>query len=181
MNKERILIAIIVFLLVTNVTTIITGVVRSRSTENVVSTSSIVPQTQRATFFQEQLGLSDQQRKDFMKYTMQFNRNAKVLTNRMNSLRYKMVDELALPEPGQKNLEKINREIGDLHYQLKMETSDYYINLKGVCDETQKKRLYELFRVMADPLGDINTIRRDNTNSTEMKGRRGVMQNNERN
>ena len=181
MNRDRILIAIIVFLLVTNVTTVITGIVRSRSIENVVSTSNVVPQTQRANFFQEQLGLSDQQRKDFMKFTNQFNRNAKVLTEKMNSLRYKMVDELALPAPGQKNLEKINREIGDLHYQLKMETSDYYINLKSVCDETQKKRLYELFKVMADPLGDINTIRKSNSSPSVVRGRRGAMQNNQQN
>jgi hypothetical protein len=175
MNRTKVLTGIIVFLLVTNVTTIITGILRSPSTGNEVTPGIEVPQNQRAAFFQEQLGLSDQQKKDFMKFNLEFNEKAGKLTTKMNSLRYKMVDELALPKPGNDNLEKINRQIGDLHYELKMETSAYYIKLKSVCDETQQKKLYELFRVMADPLGDITTIRPRAGGTGDMRSRRGSL------
>jgi hypothetical protein len=173
MNRTKILTGIIIFLLVTNVTTIITGIIRASGKQKNVISGVEMSQNRRAAFFQERLGLNDQQRKDFMKFNMDFNEIAGRLTNKMNTLRFEMVDELALPLPEKKNLEKISREIGDLHYQLKMETVSYYINIKSVCDEPQQKILYELFRVMADPGGDISTIRPRAGGPGGMKGRRG--------
>ena len=150
----------------------------SKATDTQLPESIEVSQNQRAAFYQEQLGLSDQQRRDFMRLNMEFNVRARNLTNRMNALRFQMVDELALPSPEQKKLEKISRDIGDLHYQLKLETVDYYTEMKNVCDDSQQARLYELFRVMADPGGDIMSIPNRPANQGDMRTRRGIRQEN---
>ena len=177
MNRTKILVGIIIFLFVTNVTTVVTGLLRTSGTQKEVTPGIVVPQNQRAAFFQQQLGLNNEQRKEFRKFTMDYNGKASKLTNNLNSLRYQLVDELALPSPGKKKLEKITRDIGDLHYQLKMVTVDYYTNMKGVCDITQQKKLHELFRVMADPGGDITTIRPGKGSPDDMGTRRGVKPN----
>jgi len=160
MSKTRLLIWIILFLLLTNVATIISGFTYSARRDKNVSELTSIPFNHRVMFFEQQLMLNNEQKEDFMEFNREFNQSARRITNRIENFRYRMIDELAADNYDQSRLNSICREIGDLHYQLKQTTTDYYLKMKRLCNEDQKKKLYEMFRVMADPEGNIKNFGR---------------------
>jgi len=132
-----------------------------------------IPINQRVMFFGEQLGLDAGQRQMAMGFTRTFNLEARSTTSKINILRYQMIDEMADEKPDNEKLNKISNDIGELHSKLKKATIAYYLNLKSICDRDQQKRLHELFRVMADPEGNINSFGRGRGPQGMMRGRRG--------
>lgn len=71
-----------------------------------------------------------------------------------------MIDEMASAGPDSRNLDSICTAIGGYHDRLKRVTVDYYLNLKEICNEDQKERLYGIFREMSDTEGDMNRFGR---------------------
>jgi uncharacterized membrane protein len=155
MNKTKLLIWLIIILIAVSLATIISGIVfssRARSTENL---NTEIPFNQRADFLQEQLGLSPEQRDYFMEYNREFNQEARVITNEMNDLRFKMIREMAESNPDKPALDEICSDIGTLHSQLKEATVSYYLKMKSICDKQQQEQLNLLFERMLDPDGII--------------------------
>ena len=66
-----------------------------------------------------------------------------------------MVDELGKPEPDRELLNSLTKEIGELHTQLKNATIDYYLDMKTICDESQKVKLNEIFKSMLKQNEDV--------------------------
>lgn len=174
MNKTKILLLIILFLLVTNIATIITGIISSSDRGQAEDVQETATGT-KINFFAGQLGLSEGQKSDFMRFNRTFNRDAHLITSGIEDLRFRMIDEMASPEPDRKILDSICTEIGIRHTLLKKETVDYYLNLKNICNEGQKEQLHGLFREMSDPDGDLNRFGRGRGQGMKngMGGRRG--------
>lgn len=172
MNKTKILLLIILFLLVTNIVTIITGII-SGSAESEAEAARDTDAGMRINFFAGQLGLSEVQKNDFIRFNRSFNREARMITSGIESLRFRMVDEMASPEPDMQVLDSICAGIGKQHTLLKKETVDYYLNLKTICDEEQQEKLHGLFREMSDPDGDLNRFGRGRGMGQGMQGRTG--------
>ena len=174
MNRTKILIWIILILFATNVATIVSGLIYTSNRKKAEASKVEIPINRRIMFFEEQLDLEWDQRNMFREYLSTFNQNARLTTNRINILRYQMIDEMAGDNPDTEKLNKISNEIGDLHSQLKKATISYYMNMKNICNKEQQKRLHDLFRVMADPEGDINSFGRGRGRGQGMmRGRRG--------
>ncbi|MCF8223781.1 MAG: hypothetical protein K9J25_11595 [Bacteroidales bacterium] len=157
MNKTAIYIAIIIFLLVTNVATIVTIVANNSNEEENSDNRPVIemPRDRRMGFFHNQIGIRDDQRPAFLKYNMRFSEKAGQLNYRMVQLRHRMVEEMASENPDTVLLKKIASDFGNLHEEMKILTMEYYFNLKSVSDETQRERLHFLFRDMLDPEGHI--------------------------
>jgi Spy/CpxP family protein refolding chaperone len=173
MNKIRILLLISLFLLTTNIATIISGLKYSSVAKKAEEGKTEIPLSRRIGFFEEQLGLTQEQRNQFMKYNQAFNQEARRTTTKIEDLRYQMIDELARKNPDQAKLINICSQIGDLHSQLKQTTISYYLDMKNICNGEQQNQLHELFKVMADPQGDINSFGRGQGMHRGMNGRRG--------
>lgn len=157
MNRTAIYIAIIIFLLVTNLATIFTIVsINKKETVDAGQTPVIeMPRDNRIGYFHNQLGIGDDQFPAFRDYNRQFNMGAGELTVRMKELRHQMVDEMASEQPDTALLYDIASEFGRLHEEMKKLTMQYYFNLKSISDEQQRERLHFMFRDMLDPDGAI--------------------------
>ncbi len=158
MTRDRVLIWVVLVLLAVNIATIISalrysGKVKSDGTEAV---GEVVDA--RQILFREHLGLTASQERDFVRLNSSFSQNAGRMTVRLDQLRREMVEELSRPDPEMKVIEKITEEIGSLHSNLKMETAEYYLGMKKVCTPEQQVLLREMFMVMSDPEGDLNTL-----------------------
>ena len=154
MNKISILIIIIIFLVVTNVATIV-SVSKINKPRNVEQPVMEQPREFRIGFVWDEINFTEEQRGDFVIYNRDFNERANMLSLKMSQLRQEMVDEMASESPDTALLEDIISEFGDLHVQLKQVTMEFYFNLKGICDNNQQERLYYVFRDMLDPDGQI--------------------------
>lgn len=159
MNKTRLLIWVIIILVAVNLATIISGVIYSSKSRNTEPTREEVPFNQRAKFFHDQLGLTQDQRNSFLQFNREFNQEARGLTDKMNTLRHRMVQEMAASNPDRGKLDKICNDIGSLHSQLKKATVDYYLKMKNVCDSEQQKLLSNLFERMLNSDGNIEMMR----------------------
>jgi len=155
MNKTRLLIWIIIVLIAVNLATIISGIIYSSKRRNAEPARTEVPFNQRVDFFNNQLGLTLEQNDYFMEFNREFNQEARVLTNKMNSLRYGMLKEMAASNPDELKLDEICIDIGKLHSQLKSATVDYYLKMKSICDTQQQELLNRLFESLLDPDGII--------------------------
>jgi len=148
MNKTKILIWIIVVLVVLNLVAVISGIIFSAERRNTNTIRTDIPYNQRADFFRGELGLTPDQRKSFMNFNRDFNQKARGITEKMNSLRVRMIDQMAAPDPDRVQLDSICIGIGQLHTELKRATVDYYLQMKSVCDNKQQGLLNQLFERM---------------------------------
>lgn len=157
MNKTKILIWIIIILVVINLAAIVSGIVFTSERRSSLPVRTDIPYDRRADFFRGQLGLTTDQRESFINFNREFNQRARTLTERMNSLRLQMVDEMAVPRPDRKKLDSLCVSIGRLHTELKRATVDFYLKMKNVCNEDQQVQLNQLFERMTDTgTGDIS-------------------------
>ncbi|MEA1887620.1 MAG: hypothetical protein U9N72_10480 [Bacteroidota bacterium] len=157
MNKISVYVIIIIFLLVTNVATIITTISLNKRNQGEAEPAAVIelPRDRRIGFFHNQIGLREEQRTAFNNYNRQYNMKAGQLLGEMNQLRRQMVDEMASENPDTSLLNNIASEFGSLHKEMKKLTMEYYFNLKSISNEDQKERLHFMFRDMLDPEGDI--------------------------
>lgn len=172
MNKTRLLIWIIVILVAVNVAAIISGLVFSSERRNKFPVRTDIPYNRRADLFRGQLGLDNAQRQSFMNFNREFNQRARSITGRMNSLRYRMVEELAASHPDRERLDSICVDIGQLHTELKRATVDYYLKMKSVCDPEQQVELNRFFeRIINADNGEGMRPGHDRQNRGPGKGR----------
>jgi Spy/CpxP family protein refolding chaperone len=146
-------------LLATNIATVV-SVMRNSGERAEMAARGDAMADARVMFFRDHLELTEGQMADFMQLNRLFSQNARRMTTRLDILRRNMVEELARPEPDMKKVDQITEEIGSLHTDLKQATATYYLGLKKSCNPEQQERLKEMFMVMSDPQGDLNTIRR---------------------
>lgn len=123
--------------------------------EQMEETNIVVPAQRRTRFFREQLNLGHNQMDTFRKLNQTFNRTAWDITHQLEFLRIEMVSELGKDNPNKKKLDSISNEIGKLHTQLKKETIDYYMSMREECNETQRKKLNEIFMSMLKKNEDV--------------------------
>jgi len=160
MTRNRLLIWIILILLATNIATVVSVMVNSGRMNADRRARGSEMADARVMFFRENLQLSESQMSEFTKLNLKFGQVAGPITGELDRLRRNMIIELSNEKPDLEKVEKITEEIGSLHKQLKQATTKYYLGLKGVCNPDQQELLKEIFMVMSDPSGDLNSIRR---------------------
>ncbi len=161
MKRINIYIVIILFLAVTNIATIVSS---ARINKEAVGQSEIpVVEMQRESrmgFFGAEIGLDENQTKEFVRHNGSYNMKAGNITDDLTVLRYRMIEEMISADQDSARLDSILEEFGDYHVQLKKATIEYYNNLNSICDARQKVRLQFLFNDMLDPDGMIYGIGR---------------------
>jgi hypothetical protein len=111
-------------------------------------------------FIKEELNLDSLQFEQFREAYYKNMRESHNIAERLNIYRYDMLSEIAKVNPNQDKLDKLSRNIGNLHYELKKLSISHFMELKGICNEEQQEDLQKLFmRMMEDQDGSRNKMR----------------------
>lgn len=146
------LIWMVVILLSLNVATIASLVYHARQPEKDVKAQQedqVSAKSEQGTrFFRERLNLSSDQVIRFREVNRNYNRAANLIANRLERLRFDMVEEMGKAQPDTARLNVICREVGKNHENLKRHTIDHFFQMKTLCNEEQAVRLTGIFLEM---------------------------------
>lgn len=168
--NKNILIWIIVILAVLNISTIGTIVYRRYFSENSFRNNSFrnninhknkfdenkIPDRHLGRFFRDELDLSREQHEQFRYFRRKYHRQAYIIKSEMQSKRNDIMRELSKEVSDTLCLQNIADEIGGLHIEIKHLTFKYYLEMKSICDDKQKEKLFKIFNKMANKNADIN-------------------------
>lgn len=157
--NKNILIWIIVILAITNISTIGTIIYHSYFQENTIQDNKSqqieIPDCRLGRFFKEELNLNYEQHQQFRNFRQKFHREANILANEMQVKRNELMIELREEKSDTICLDKLAREIGNLHSELKHLTFEYYLEMKNVCTPEQKEKLSQIFNAMTNQGAEI--------------------------
>ncbi len=141
-KKTKILAWLVVFLLVTNLSTIFSVWYYSKGEQENSKTEVAIeiPGDRRTQFFRNKLGLMDDQMDDFREANRAFNRSARQITMELDLLRERLVQEMTSDEPNKMKITTIAKQIGGQHEELKLVTSSFYLEMASLCDAQQKEK-----------------------------------------
>lgn len=181
MKNYRLLIGLSMFLVVTNIATILTVVRHIRNQKDATGTElkqegnmdnknpTDLPDTQRTLFFTKALALDSNQQSAFREVNRNYGRQTKEISQAMSLLREQLLLELDQPEPDTVKLNNLSDQIGKKHTELKKMTITYYLGLKSICNSDQKKALFEIFQKLLSPESNVNVP----MGSPERRGQNG--------
>jgi len=171
MKNYRLLIGLIMFLIATNIVTILTVVRHIRNQNDSTGTEfkqggskdnktpADLPDTQRTLFFTNALGLDSNQQSAFREVNWNYGRQTKEISQSMSLFREQLLVELDRPEPDTALLNSLSDQIGKKHTELKKMTITYYLGLKSICNNDQKKALFEMFQKLLSPESNVSAPR----------------------
>jgi hypothetical protein len=156
------------FLVVTNIATILTVVRHIRNQEDGAGTelkqngskdknSPVdLPDTQRTLFFTKALMLDSDQQSAFREVNWNYGRQTRKISEAMSQLREQLLNALDQQEPDTALLNNLSDQIGRKHTELKKLTITYYLGLKSICNTDQKKALFNMFQKLLSPESNVN-------------------------
>jgi hypothetical protein len=155
MKSNTIYLVIILFLISTNIATIVSTNVNKNKSEVEDSIVANQPRASRMNFLWNELGLNEEQIVEAVEYNTEYNRKARLITIDLTELRHQIVEEMSDGNPDKEKLGRIISTFGARHIELKRETVDFYYQLHSICDSSQRGKLEFVFRDMLDPEGMI--------------------------
>jgi len=154
-NKYSLMIWAIVILAVMNFTTLMTILYhkyQSDKTETVSESDPKQLETDSEKFsgryFRDQLNLSSEQLEKFKEMNPVFRPKARSITIELAKKRKQMLAEMSAVNSDTTRLNALSDSIGQLHSDLKKITYRYYMEIKGICDPEQQRKLEQLFGEM---------------------------------
>ncbi len=141
LKKHRIIRWLNIFLLIINLSALITLLVMNGKTtprkEHVSTFSSDI-------FLRNKLHLSDEQFQSISEYDAKIFRVYQSLLDMQCEMYFEVFDELLLEEPSRAKLDSLVQVIGRLHSGLQRQTIKHFLNVKSVCNPEQKELLDQL-------------------------------------
>lgn len=173
-NKNKILGWAVVLLVILNLTTLATLLYNryqaQKNEDAVTITSEGTPVN--GSFFRNEMGFDNTQMNMFRQTNQQFRPATMQLTAGIDSLKDSMFAELQKENPDTTKLNRLSRQIGLLHGELKYDTYRFYLSLRSICQQNQWGRLEKAFQ----PLFKNNDL--NNGRFRKGKGGRYGMKNN---
>ncbi|MBN2613311.1 MAG: periplasmic heavy metal sensor [Bacteroidales bacterium] len=149
-TQNRLIIGILVFLLVMNVVAVGSILFYRNKARDILTNPPFPAQRlQRmhpeGRYMQKYLELDENQFQNFANARNRFHENARKLANEIREKRMKMFEELEQPEPDMEKIGNIAEEIGRLHKELNIETGNYYLDIREICNPVQREKLHRFF------------------------------------
>jgi hypothetical protein len=153
MRSNTIYQAAVVFLLITNIVTVLSF--RKITKESIETVSPVIEQTNagRMDYFINNIGFDKEQMDQFYKVHERYSTEAGKINRELLDLRRRMITEVS--EEDSSEMDSVLKAFGDGHIRMKKITMDYYERLREIADEDQQERLEVVFREMLDPQGPI--------------------------
>lgn len=96
-------------------------------------------------FLRDELELTSEQFAQLMEMDRQVLKRHETVLKLLCQNRYRLLHELAKPEPSMEELNNIARSVGFLHRALKKQTVYHLLNVKKICTPEQSKKLNKIF------------------------------------
>lgn len=153
-TKKQLITGLIIFLVVVNVAALSTIIYRNRATppinDDYIQLRQRVEEQGMYRFFRDELQLSEDQYKQFRDINHQNMIESRDIAKQLHVKRVEMIDEISKNNPDKEKLDKIAKDIGLLHYNLKRNTYNHFLELKNICNEEQQGKLQHMFMRMID-------------------------------
>lgn len=162
--SKTFLVILVVFLIGTNIATIITYYSCLKQDLRETEQATDIPPRQFDNFVIAELNLDDMQQTQFRRFRRSYNRSANKTMASMNGIRNRMARELKAADPDREKLEELAEILGQKHKELKMLTFDYYFNMQSVLSPEQQDRLSILFQSMLSVPGQGHGHRNERRN-----------------
>lgn len=170
-NKKRLLIAAIILLLVINISALATFLfttnLKQKRFEDVRKTREQIEFNGMHKFLKDELKLNEEQFQIFREAGKKYFRQNREIAQKLDDKRLEFINELTSNQPDDIMLDKISREIGELHYELKKNTIDHYFDLKKICNPEQQKTMDKLFMQMIQKEGQRHMDRPERRRNME--------------
>ena len=101
-------------------------------------------------FIKRRLQLDQEQFRQFKKLHEENMESMKKIAQELGQKRDTLMRELAGENPDSSKMDRLAREIGDLHTQLKQNTIDHFTKMKAFCRPEQRKKLNKMIMEMSD-------------------------------
>ena len=151
-NKHSLMVWAIVILAVMNISTGITIAYHQRQSKKMEMNPATDQKQLEANsekfsgrYFRDQLNLNNEQMDKFREMNPIFRPKARDITIELVHKRKQMLFEMAAVKSDTSRLNALSDSIGILHRNLKIITYRYYLDIKGICDLEQQKKLEQLF------------------------------------
>ncbi|MBN1252475.1 MAG: hypothetical protein JXR51_16725 [Bacteroidales bacterium] len=176
LQKKRTIIAIIIFLLLLNISAISTIVyhkiqyndIRNNSEQYNSGNRNIRnPHMRVKKFIKEELGLTDKQFESYCKLKDQNINNSQVIFEKINENKKLIIDEIKEKDPDTLLLDNFAKNIGELHAQIQLETIKHFLEVKKILNENQ----IEKFELLLSKMNNHQMHMREN-NYSQKRNRR---------
>ena len=152
LTKKRFLILVIAVLVIINISALVTIYYNSKIQEKRIEKINLQKERIRKIgmyrFFRDELNLSEDQFQEFKSINQFYMNNTHDIGLKLKENKLLMMSEIANKNPNIKNLDSIANEIGHLHYELKLNTINHFIELKDICNDQQQEILQKMFMQM---------------------------------
>ena len=154
-NKTNILILIIIGLVVLNISMVSTIIWhRYHDFHERWGDGMAFHRGRMEMFIPEKLKLDSEQKLKFYHIDSAFRKSSFDLAKQMHEVRFKILLELKKPKVDTFILLGYSKEIGNMHAKLKMNTIEFYIEMKKICSPVQQDSLAGLFQKIIE-FGDL--------------------------
>lgn len=147
-TKYKILIAIVVVLLVLNLSVLATIFFHNYRYRHVTSrpglTQPLMP-FREGMFLRDELRLNEHQFTQFRSDRDAYQKHVANLEGNIQKKKMQLLAELIKTSPDTDKIKSISDEIGQLQTKLLVETSDYYFDIRKLCNDEQKILLDRFF------------------------------------
>ncbi|MDD3080153.1 MAG: hypothetical protein PHH37_13795 [Paludibacter sp.] len=148
MNKNKILVWIIVLLVVLNIATV--GTILYNNSQMPAEPETIVVQADgcnmmNGKYFRQNIGFDHEQMAIFRQAKHEFQPRANQIVGTIDSLKNEMFTELKKDTPDTLLLNKLSEETGRCHAELKKETNRFYLKVFKICTPEQVNQMQEVF------------------------------------
>lgn len=176
-TKKQLITGLIIFLVVVNIAALSTIIYRNKIAsppinEDYVQLRQKVEEQGMYRFFRNELQLSEDQFKQFRDINHQNMLRSRDIVRQLHTKRVEMMEEVSKENPDKDKLDNISHEIGTLHYELKRNTYNHFLELKEICSEDQQEKLQHMFMRMIDDQ-DFGPRQRRMNKRPERRGRQG--------
>lgn len=157
-NNTNILIWVITILVILNLTIVGTILIKSNNCVTSKNNNTIELNNSKnhlGKYFKDKLNLSYKQHNKFREIRHQYHNNSDMIKNNMQTIRKQIVTELGKENSNKEILNELANKIGNQHKELKLLTSQYYLDMKTVCNSKQKEKLHQIFKGMLDENGNF--------------------------
>ncbi|WP_158850640.1 Spy/CpxP family protein refolding chaperone [Algibacter sp. L1A34] len=152
-KNTKILTGIIVLLILLNLSIVATLFYNKNEVTNYGVQDNkelVIPTNHLGRYFREALNLSNKQHRAFQKIRHQYHENSDIIIEKMDKNRNDLLTELGKEKSDTITLNKLSKDLGSLHTELKNLTIQYYLNMKEGCNEKQKVKLFQTFKAMVN-------------------------------
>ena len=174
-TKRKILIVAIIVLFAINISALATIIFNNYQVKKRFEQNELVrkdAQTRGMNYFlKDELNLSNEQFESFKAINDKYFKKSQDIAFKLHNNRILLLEEVANINPNMNTLNLVAKEIGELHYELKLNTIQHFMELKNLCNDEQQEYLQHFFMRIIENQDNSSPRRRNRPDIHERPSR----------